>query len=109
MPGVAKRTGEQRLGRTENSDDGNAKESGEMHRASVVGKEQRAFAELGSKLLKRGLADAIQATRPKCGFNRGAALLIGGRAEENPLHWPLGCRREPCNSFLILWNGIKSN
>src|ERR1700719_2550815 len=89
MPGIAERAGEVRFGRTEERDDGNADERSEMHRAGVVGEEQRTFAELVGKLLERGLADAVDAMGAERGFNRGAALLIGGGAEENPLDWAL--------------------
>src|SRR5437588_10154099 len=85
----AEGTGETRLGRTEDGDDGNAQERRQVHGASVVGEKQRAFAQLGRELIERRFADAIQTVRAERSFTRGASFPVARRAEEDPLHRPL--------------------
>src|SRR5256885_3382328 len=83
------RTSQTRLGRTEDRDDWDAEECGEMHCAGIVREQQRAFAELSRKLIERRLANAIHAMSAQGRFNRAGSLLVRRRAKENPLHRPL--------------------
>ena len=59
----SQRSGQARLSRSENGDNRNSDERGQVHRAGVVRQQQRAFTELGGELVERGLADSIQAMR----------------------------------------------
>src|SRR5256885_17199324 len=57
----SQRSGQARLSRSENGDNRNSDERGQVHRAGVVRRQRRALTELGDELVESGLADSIQA------------------------------------------------
>src|SRR3954469_4506571 len=57
-----------------------------MHGARVVREKERAFSELRGKLIERCLPDPVQTMAFEHLLDGSAALGIGRRAEEDPLH-----------------------
>ena len=60
-----------------------------MHRARVIGQQQRAFAQFVDKLIECGLANAIYAGVAQRLANLLTDYRVAFCAEQNPLHWRL--------------------
>ena len=90
---VSKRTGQARFRRTEDRDNGNIEDRGEMHRAGVIREQQGAFAQLGDEFGERRLADTIDAVGADRCFDGRADFRVTGCAEQNPLDRPLSGNR----------------